>query len=191
MRSRTEKPLLKIGPRTMLEHVINALQNCTQVDRIIVTVSDGTPLTARKACELGVSVMLTPGNGFVEDLQYAIRKSNADETLVVCADLPLLTPELVGTVIEEFRRNHKPAMTVVAPLKVYEKLGITPTTIIDVGRKVVPVGVNMLDGRRIREPELDQFIFEVESEALALNVNTEQELRLARTSRTGRSVRSK
>ena len=80
-------------------------------------------------------------------------------------------------------------MTVVAPLEVYGKLGITPTTIIGVGRKVVPVGVNMLDGRRIGEPELDQFIFEVESEALALNVNTEQELRLARSSRT-RPVRS-
>ena len=173
----------------MLEYVINALQNCTQVDRIIVTVSEMTPLTARKASELGANVMLTPGNGFVEDMQYAIRKSNADETLVVCADLPLITPELVDTVIEEFRRNHKPAMTVVAPLEVYEKLGITPTAIIDVGRKVVPVGVNMLDGRRIGEPELDQFIFEVESEALALNVNTEQELRLAMSSRT-RPVRS-
>ena len=180
MRMQTEKPLLKIGPRTMLECVINALQNSTEVDRIIVTVSNRTPMTAQKAVELEVEVMMTPGDGFVEDMQYAIKKSHASEALIVCADLPFLTSKLVEMVVEEFRRNRKPSLAVVVPFEAAEKLGIKPTNVIDNGGKLIPVGVNMIDGQRIEEPELDQSLFIVDSDALALNVNTTQELHLAR-----------
>jgi adenosylcobinamide-phosphate guanylyltransferase len=180
MRMQTEKPLLKIGPRTMLECVINALQNSTEVDRIIVTVSNRTPMTAQKAVELEVEVMMTPGDGFVEDMQYAVKKSHASEALIVCADLPFLTSKLVEMVVEEFRRNRKPSLAVVVPFEAAEKLGIKPTNVIDNGGKLIPVGVNMIDGQRIEEPELDQSLFIVDSDALALNVNTPQELHLAR-----------
>ncbi len=184
MRLQTEKPLLKIGPRTMLECVIDALQNSSEVDRIIVAVSNSTPMTAQKAVGLGVRVMMTPGDGFVEDMQYAIKKSNAGEALVVCADLPFLTSKLVDMVVKEFRRTRKPSLAVVVPLEVADKLGIKPTNVIDIGRKLIPIGVNMIDGQRIEEPELDQSLFIVDSDALALNVNTPQELQLAREKAT-------
>ncbi len=184
MRLQTEKPLLKIGPRTMLECVIDALQSSSEVDGIIVAVSNSTPMTAQKAVELGVRVMMTPGDGFVEDMQYAIKKSNAGEALVVCADLPFLTSKLVDMVVKEFRRTRKPSLAVVVPLEVADKLGIKPTNVIDIGRKLIPVGVNMIDGQRIEEPELDQSLFIVDSDALALNVNTPQELQLAREKAT-------
>jgi len=184
MRLQTEKPLLKIGPRTMLECVIDALQSSSEVDGIIVAVSNSTPMTAQKAVELGVRVMMTPGDGFVEDMQYAIKKSNAGEALVVCADLPFLTSKLVDMVVKKFRRTRKPSLAVVVPLEVADKLGIKPTNVIDIGRKLIPVGVNMIDGQRIEEPELDQSLFIVDSDALALNVNTPQELQLAREKAT-------
>ena len=180
MSMQTEKPLLKIGPRTMLECVINALQNSSEIDRIIVTVSNRTPMTAQKAVELEVEVMMTPGNGFVEDMQYAIKKSHASEALIVCGDLPFLNSKLIDVVVEEFRRNRKPSLAVVVPFEAAEKLGIKPTNVIDNGRKLIPVGVNMIDGQHIEEPELDQSLFIVDSNALALNVNTPQELHLAR-----------
>ena len=180
MKMRFEKPLLKIGPRTMLEYVIDALQKAHHVSRIIVVVSPRTPMTARKAIRLGVDVMVTPGNGFVEDMQYAAKESNAREVLVVCSDLPFLTSSLVDSVIEEFRRNRKPSLAVVVAAETATKLGITSTQAIDVERKLIPVGLNMINAEHIREPELDQSLFLVDSEALALNVNTPRELRLAR-----------
>ena len=164
----------------MLECVIDALQNSSEIDRIIVAVSNKTPMTAQKAVELEVEVMMTPGDGFVEDMQYAIKKSHASETLVVCADLPFLTSKLVDMVVEEFRRKHKPSLAVVVPFEAADKLGIKPTNMIDIGRKLIPVGLNMIDGQRIEEPELDQSLFIVDSDNLALNVNTPKELRLAR-----------
>jgi adenosylcobinamide-phosphate guanylyltransferase len=180
MKMQTEKPLLKIGPRTMLEYVIDALQDSSEIDRIIVAVSNRTPMTAQKAVELDLEVMMTPGEGFIEDMQYAIKQSHASEALVVCADLPFLTSTLVDAAIQEFRRNHKPSLAVVVSLEAADKLGITPTNVIDMGRKLIPVGLNIIDGQRIEEPELDQSLFIVECDALALNVNTQQELRLAR-----------
>jgi len=190
MRQQTEKPLLKIGPRTMLECVIDALQSSSEVDRIIVAISNSTPMTAQKAVELGVEVMMTPGDGFVEDMQYAIKKNNASEALVVCADLPFLTSRFVDIVVKEFRRTRKPSLAVVVPLEVADKLGITPTNVIDIGRKLIPIGVNMVDGQRIEEPELDQALFIVDSDALALNVNTPQELQLAREKATSGGLSS-
>lgn len=180
MRMQFEKPLLKIGPRTMLECVINALQNAHHVSRIIVVVSPRTPKTARKAIRLGVDVMVTPGKGFVRDMQYAVKESKAREVLVVCSDLPFLTSSLVDSVVEEFRRNRKPSLAVVVAAETATKLGMTPTHVIDVERKLIPVGLNMINGELIQEPELDQSLFVVDSEALALNVNTRKELQLAR-----------
>ena len=44
----------------------------------------------------------------------------------------------------------------------------------------VAIGLNIIDGRRIDEPELDQAVFVTGSEESAINVNTPKELEVAR-----------
>ena len=47
------------------------------------------------------------------------------------------------------------------------------------GKHVVPAGINMIDGRRIDEKELDEEIYVSDRKEVAVNINTVQELRIA------------
>jgi GTP:adenosylcobinamide-phosphate guanylyltransferase len=47
------------------------------------------------------------------------------------------------------------------------------------GKRLVPIGLNIIDGSRIDETVLDETVLITESKELALNVNTQQELEVA------------
>jgi len=114
-------------------------------------------------------------------MQYAIKKLDLGEVLVVSADIPLITFEIVDQAIRQFKSSGKPALAVMSPLKLYDQLGLHPQYIFEVnGIRMVPVGINLVDGRKMDRGELDQEILVSESEAIALNVNTPRELELAR-----------
>ena len=62
---------------------------------------------------LQVEVFEAPGRGYVADVQYAIRRLRLKgPVMVVSADLPLLTPNLLSRVIDRFKRCGKPALSV-------------------------------------------------------------------------------
>ncbi len=44
----------------------------------------------------------------------------------------------------------------------------------------MPIGLNLVDGTRIEEPELDQTVLELDSKDLTLNVNAPSDYDLAR-----------
>ena len=177
----TEKPLLDVGGKPMIECVMNALKQSKTVDRIIVAVSKNTPQTARKAMELNTEVLETPGEGYVSDMNYAVRKLGLGVVLTVSADLPFITTEIVDRAVEKYRTCGKPSLAVMTPVGVYERLGSKPEYVFEVdGKSLVAVGLNIIDGTRIDEPELEQAVVVTESEELALNVNTPGELGVAR-----------
>jgi len=181
MNAATEKPLLEVGSRSMIEHVIAALTGSKMVDRIIVAFSKNTPQTARKARELNVEILETPSEDYVSDIRYAIRKLGLHTVLTVSADLPFITADIVDQAVKKYNSCGKPSLSVMAPASIYEKLGLEPEYVFQVdGRSLVPIGINIVDGARITEPELEQAVLVTESEELALNVNTLMELEAAR-----------
>jgi adenosylcobinamide-phosphate guanylyltransferase len=181
MNVNVEKPLLPVGDKSMIELVLDALKESNSVERIIVAVSARTPQTADKARQLNIEVIETPGEGYVSDMNYAIKKLGLHDVMVVSADLPFVTSEIVDQATQEYRSQGKPSLAVMIPVNVYGRLGLKPEYVFDIdGRNVAPIGVNIIDGTRIDEPELEQAILVTESEELALNVNTQSELRTAR-----------
>lgn len=181
MNSATEKPLLEVGGRPMIEHVAHALRESRTVRRIVVAVSSNTPHTARKATQLNIEVIQTPGDNYVSDLRHAIRKLGDCDVLTVAADIPFITGEIVDQTVERYRSCGKPALAVMAPVDVYEKLGSKPDYVFEIdGRRLVPIGLNIIDGSRIDEPQLDQAVLVTSSEEFATNVNTLRELEAAR-----------
>ena len=66
--------------------------------------------------------------------------------------------------------------------EVYEKIGSKPQYLFQVdGQNLVPVGINIIDGKCIGQGELDQTVLVIDSGDAILNVNTLMELDLART----------
>lgn len=102
MHSQDEKLLLKYIHPTIL-HVVFALQNSNCFSKIVATTSYHSPKTKEMLENSGIDVFETPGNGYVEDLNLALRSLN-DFIFVVSGDLPLLDEEIVTEIV----KTHNP-----------------------------------------------------------------------------------
>jgi len=175
-----EKPLLKVGGKPMIEHVLTALKNAEKIKEIIVAVSKHTPRTAKFLEKFPIKILETPGEGYVSDIRYAIKRLKPDTVLTISADLPLITGRMIDLIIEKYIQCNKPALTVTVPLERKERLGLRGEYVLEAGsRRLVPAGINVIDGRRIDEGELKEEILVIDEEEVAVNVNTPQDLRIA------------
>jgi len=180
MKLSEEKTLLQIGGKAIIEHVIMALKNAKKVSAIVVAVSDYTPKTAKVLFRFPVSVIKTPGKEYVSDMGYAVRTLGLQTVLAIGADLPLITAEVIDAIVEYYERCGKPALSVVVPMETKAQLGLGGKYGFELnGRRVVPAGINVIDGRRIDEEKLDEEIYVLDRKEVAVNINTLQELRIA------------
>ncbi|MBS7641012.1 MAG: NTP transferase domain-containing protein [Candidatus Bathyarchaeia archaeon] len=182
LRACGEKPLVRICGKPMIEYVINALKGVNGINRIIVAVSKCTPKTAIFARERGLEIIWTPGRGFCLDLRYAIERLRLRTVLVVCADLPLITSSFIDMVIRHYEECMKPALTVMTPLETCEKIGLSVDFVLNIGgRRLVPVGVSMIDGEKLRKTEgyLEEEIMIIEDIRAAINVDTPKDAEIA------------
>jgi adenosylcobinamide-phosphate guanylyltransferase len=181
MKAHVEKPLLEISGKSMLQHTIEVLRHSSSVDRIVVASSHNTPATTVEAQKLGAERIITPGNGFEEDMEFAIRQLSLGEVLVISSDLPFVTADIIEEAVRKYRNSGKPALAVMARAELYNMFGLNPGYVFEInGRKLVPVGINIIDGGRIDEGGLEQTELVIESGDVAFNVNTLKELEAAR-----------
>jgi len=175
-----EKPLLRVGGKPVIEYVLAALKSSKCVRDVVVAVSDFTPKTAVYLGGLGVKVLWTPGKEYVSDMGFAVKALRLRTVLTVSADLPLLTAEIVDDVVERFFRCGKPALAVAVPLALRERLRLGAGYTFDChGEQVVFAGINVNDGSRIDDAELEQEVYVLDKAEVALNINTVEELRIA------------
>jgi adenosylcobinamide-phosphate guanylyltransferase len=180
MKLKEEKPLLKVGGVSMIERVLIALKNAEKVDEVVVAVSKHTPKTARILKKAEVKVLETPGKDYISDTRYAVKKLKLGTVVTISADLPLVTGEVIDEVVERYERCDKPALAVMIPAETRERLGLEPNYLFwENGRRLVPAGINVIDGRRIGEAELEEETFVVDREEIAVNVNTPVDLKTA------------
>ena len=177
-----EKPLIAVCGKPVIQYVLQALKDAKEIDRIIVATTNRTPKTTRFMHELGVEVIESPGNDYVSDMGWVVQTLKLGVFLAVAADLPLLQPAMIDAVVARYMCCGKPALTVAVPLEIKSKLGmcVEYSFNTDDNRQVVPVGINVIDGyKRYGDEWLDQDIYLMNHEALAVNINTVQELALA------------
>ena len=175
-----EKPLLQVGGKHVIEHVLNALKNAKKVDSVVVAVSDYTPKTAELLSKLQVSVIKTPGKEYVSDMGDAVRTLKLQTVLAIGADFPLITAEVIDAIVGYYERCGKPALSVAVSMETKAKLGLSGKYGFELnGKHVVPAGINVIDGRRINEEELDEAIYVSDRKEVAVNINTVQELQIA------------
>jgi adenosylcobinamide-phosphate guanylyltransferase len=175
-----EKPLLQVGSKPVIAHVIAALKAAKKVNRVVVAVSNSTPKTAKYLKSFSVEVIITPGKEYVSDMAYVVKTLKLTTILGVAADLPLLNGEIIDDIVEAYFNCDKPTLAVAVPQKTKTELGMSLGYAFDFnGELVVPAGINMIDGTRIDEGELDQAVYIVNKAEVALNINTVEELEIA------------
>ena len=176
-----EKPLVKVCGKPVIERVLEALKNAKKIDSIVVAVTSCTPKTAKLMQKFSVKVVETPGKDYVSDMGYAVQSLKLGVFLAIAADLPLVTGETLDVIVERYERCGKPALTVAVPLETKTRLGMSVEYSFKMDDKdVVPVGINVIDGhKRYGDEWLDQDIYLLDKDELAVNINTNQELQIA------------
>ena len=176
-----EKPLIKVCGKPAIEYVIIALNNAKKIDSIVVATTKCTPKTAAIMSQFPVKVVETPGRDYVSDMGYAAQNLELGVFLAIAADLPLVTPQALDSIVEHYEHCGKPALTVAVPLETKTRLGMSADYKFKMDdRDVVPTGINVIDGsKRYGDEWLDQDIYLLDLPELAVNVNTVQELNLA------------
>ena len=173
-----EKPLVKLFGRSLIDYVVGALLD-SSADRIFVAVTKNVPLTERWARERELVVIDTSGKGFVADMMEAVEKAGVSEPiLIIMADLPLVTPDLIDEIMEIYIDRPEPALSTHTPLDLHRRLGRRPDSLFNYrGQLIVPSGINILDGADIREEQEDYHLI-MERIELAVNVNVVEDLKL-------------
>jgi len=176
--NRGEKPMVTIFGRKLIEYVALALEE-SSVENIYVATTENVPLTRAWALDWSLSVVDTPGMGFVPDMISAVNGVEvADPIMVIMADLPLITSEIIDTIIEVYEGRPEPALSTHTPLDLHRRLGRRPDSLFNYrGQLIVPSGINVLDGGEIEREQEDYHLI-MERIELAVNVNVAEDLRL-------------
>ena len=157
----SEKPLVEIGGVPMVDRVLSALGGSV-VDGVSAAVTPATPRTRDHLTDRdGVTVVETPGDGYVSDLGVALDVVGRP-AVTVATDLPLLSARHVDAAVREAGGE---SLAVCVPASLSEDLGVSADAAFEWGgRRVVPTGLNVA-------AETDDRIVVREDPALAVNVN--------------------
>lgn len=94
--------------------------------------------------------------------------------------MPLITGEIIDDIVKRYERCGKPALTVAVPMAAKARLGLGGEYAFKFdGKLVVPAGINVIDGSKISEEELEQEVCIMDNVEVAVNINTVQELQIA------------
>ena len=173
-----EKPLVSLFGRPLIDYVVLALEE-SLVDRIFISTTENVPSTRKWAEERDLYVLETGSYGYVPDMIEAVVKSGVKEPImVIMADLPLVTPEIIDQIIEVYEKRREPALSTHTPLSLHSRLGRRPDSLFNYrGQLIVPAGINVLKGAEI-EKEQEDFHLIMERMELAVNVNVPEDLML-------------
>ena len=142
--SDTEKPLSEIAGTPMLDRVLSALDD-SRIETVYAAVSPQTPKTRRhldsKSGGDDLQIVETAGEGYVEDLQYALDGMDTP-VLTVAADLPLLDGEILDRILAQ---HDSGSLSVYVPDALKGTIGASSEATMEWdGQTVASTGVNIV-----------------------------------------------
>jgi adenosylcobinamide-phosphate guanylyltransferase len=177
-----EKPLLKVNSVAMVERVILALINSDRFDRIVAAVSPNTPKTKELLKSKGIEIIETSGEGYSNDLSYMLSKLKPRRVMVVPSDLPLLNSQIVSEILDAIdnsssMKDRGPAISIVVEKGFVEKTGAKPSIVLD---QYCHSGITIFNTISFITEAVEEYYWVMNRKEIALNVNTKEELELAK-----------
>lgn len=173
-----EKPLVQVCGRPMIEYVIDAFARAGH--RVVVVGSQKTPFTGNWCRAHGIDLFPAAGQGYVADIVETVTELGEDgPVFTAVSDVPCLTPEIVSKVTDAYPEAGAPALSTWVPVSLCRGSALRCSYRETVGGvPACPAGLNILMGDRIEE-EQEEYCLLLDEPALALNVNTQEDLALA------------
>jgi adenosylcobinamide-phosphate guanylyltransferase len=186
MASSTEKSLLKLGCKTLVEHVLDALVEYGRFKSITALSSPNTPATSKflrshKYHTSGqMNILEGSGVNYSLDLSYAIEKIRPSPIFVVSADLPLLNSSLIHRIMAHYSPCF-PCTSVVLETGFVRSFDILPSSVLTIGEKEYCYsGILLIDSSRYKtNSELEENYLIINEKGIAININTVVDLDIA------------
>jgi adenosylcobinamide-phosphate guanylyltransferase len=176
-----EKPLVQVLGVPMIDRAIATVKKVPGVGSVYVSTSHWAPRTEAHLRGRDVKIVRTAGKGYVEDLHDIMAVIEEDDVLIMPSDMPLVRSGSLLEIIEEYRRQGQPSLTVTIDPMVLRDLGlaVTHTEVMD-GREVTFCGVSVLDRKEmLRDDYIAAGYLFMSGEEFAINVNTPTDLEVA------------
>jgi adenosylcobinamide-phosphate guanylyltransferase len=174
-----EKPLVTICGSPMIAYVSDAF-TCAGHEPVVI-VSPACPCTVNWCRAHRIGFYVGRGSGYIEDLVEAGTALDATGPLFTCvADLPCITPAIIGRIAQHYRTQGTPACSVWVPAALCSaqdpRRGYAD--VVD-GIPAYPCGINMLRAERIAAPQEESRIL-CRDPRLGFNINTRGDLERVR-----------
>ena len=175
-----EKLLLKYKKPVIL-HVIDSLKNSNCFSKIISITSSNSPKTKKLLEENNVETFDTPGIGYVEDLNLALKTIN-DVVLVSSGDLPLLDEEIIRKIVNHYNSQNI-WTSILVTNKFLTTLGIESEYSVNFdNQKCHYTGISLINSQKITSLEnLEENFVIIDDKRIAFNLNTKQDYDLLST----------
>ena len=179
-----EKPLLKVEGIAMVERVISALAGSDRFDRIVAAISPYTQKTNEFLKSKGIETIETAGEGYSQDLSRLLSKLRPQKVVAVPGDIPLLNSQIVNEILnniiddDDYRQEQEPAISIILEKEFVEEIGVKPSIV--VMNQYCHSGITIFNTMAVgTEPVKERYIV-MNRKEIALNVNTKEELELAK-----------
>ncbi|MDD3398858.1 MAG: NTP transferase domain-containing protein [Candidatus Methanomethylophilaceae archaeon] len=177
-----EKPMLEVAGIPVIQRVIDALLLSECVHEVVVSVSPNTRETSDYLVSKGIKVVQTSGEDFMGDMHQALQQMRGRMVLVCPSDLPLLTPAIVDELVQAHRERGEESTLALVAEDVVRETGGEPSYLLDhEGGRWSLSGMSIVDREKVlQDVFLQEAYLLTRHKELAVNVNTVQELELAR-----------
>lgn len=182
-----EKPLLKVHGIAMVERVILALAGSGRFDRILAAISPNTPKTKELLKSKGIETIETAGEGYSNDLSHLLSKLKPQRVMVVPSDIPLLNSQIISEILDAIdnsssssgssRKEKRPAISIILEKRFVERTGAKPSIVVD---QYCHSGITIFNTMSVGTEPVEEYYLVMNRKEIALNVNTKEELELAK-----------
>ncbi len=175
-----EKLLLKYKKPVIL-HVVDSLKNSNCFSKILAITSSNSPKTKKLLQENNVETFDTPGIGYVEDLNLALKTIN-DVVLVSSGDLPLLDKEIIQKIVTYYDSQNI-WTSILVTNKFLTTLGIESDYSVNFDNQTCHyTGISLVNSEKISSLEnLEENFVIIDDKRIAFNLNTKQDYDLLST----------
>ena len=179
-----EKLLLEYK-KPVIFHVIDALKNSHCFSQVIVATSPNSPDTKQALEQRGIETLSTPGNGYVNDLNFLLQKMSGS-VFVTSGDLPLLDEKIIQVITEKFNSENVWTSFLVSK-KFLNSLGLESSLLVNSDNiectytGISIINVNKLELGNWPSPVKENYII-LDDKRIAFNLNTKKDYELLNSS---------
>ena len=179
-----EKLLLEYK-KPVIFHVIDALKNSHCFSQVIVATSPNSPDTKHVLEQNRIETLSTPGNGYVNDLNFLLQKMSGF-VFVTSGDLPLLDEEIIQIMTEKFNSKNVWTSFLVSK-KFLNSLGLESSLLVNSDNiectytGISIINVNKLELGNWPSPVKENYII-LDDKRIAFNLNTKKDYELLNSS---------